>query len=54
MKGELWITVILWGGVLAAFADLRSGNPSAINGIVGIGIPALFMTVFTALSWKDR
>lgn len=45
------IAVIGWLLCAAAFLAMQSGNPTAINGVVGAGLVGL---VFTGLAIWDR
>lgn len=47
-RADLYLAAALWLIVLAATFDTLLGNETAINGIVGAGIPALTVTALAA------
>ncbi|GGU91034.1 hypothetical protein GCM10010275_30080 [Streptomyces litmocidini] len=47
-KADVYLAAALWFIVLAAALDSLLGNETAINGVIGAGIPALVVTAFAA------
>lgn len=44
-RADIYLAAALWLIVLTAALDMTLGNETAINGVVGAGIPALAFTV---------
>lgn len=53
-KGTAVLAAICWLFALVAAVDLWLGNPSAVNGVIGGGIPALAITAAAVQLHRTR
>ncbi|MFF5784198.1 hypothetical protein ACFY8P_04415 [Streptomyces sp. NPDC012693] len=52
-RPDIYLAAGLWLIVLAATVDSLLGNETAINAVIGVGVPALVVTVM-AVSYRLR
>ncbi|MGW4703256.1 hypothetical protein [Streptomyces sp. NPDC004285] len=53
-RADIYLAAVLWLIVLVAALDMTLGNETAINGVVGAGIPALAFTVLAGSNHLRR
>lgn len=52
-RGTAVFAAILWALVIAAAVSMALGNPTAINAVIGLPIPAAFIT-WTAWTFRRQ